>query len=141
IATINTNANGLQTSVSQVTSSVNEVSKTAQANMTAIDQNTKAIALKANQTSDDDLNKTVSSQTASLTVMNNAINTKVTSADVDKTIDGKGYVTKDFVESSLTQSAKSLSESIASVDGKVQNVTADVNGLQATVKNKADVSQ
>lgn len=141
IATINTSVNGLQTSVSQVTSSVNDISKTAQANKTAIDQNTKAIALKANQTSVDDLNKTVSSQTASLTVMNNAINTKVTSADVEKAIDGKGYVTKDFVESSLTQSAKSLSESIASVDGKVQNVTADVNGLQATVKNKADVSQ
>lgn len=141
IATINTNVNGLQTSVSQVTSSVNDVSKTAQANKTAIDQNTKAIALKANQTSVDDLNKAVSSQTASLTVMNNAISTKVTSADVEKAIDGKGYVTKDFVESSLTQSAKSLSESINSVDGKVQNVTADVNGLQATVKNKADVSQ
>lgn len=141
IATINTNVNGLQTSVSQVTSSVNDVSKTVQANKTAIDQNTKAIALKANQTSVDDLNKAVSSQTASLTVMNNAISTKVTSADVEKTIDGKGYVTKDFVESSLTQNAKSLSESISSIDGKVQNITADVNGLQATVKNKADVSQ
>lgn len=141
IATINTSVNGLQTSVSQVTSSVNDISKTAQANKTAIDQNTKAIALKANQTSVDDLNKTVSSQTASLTVMNNAINTKVTSADVEKAIDGKGYVTKDFVESSLTQSAKSLSESIASVDGKVQNITADLTGLQSTVKDKADQSQ
>lgn len=141
IATINTNVNGLQTSVSQVTSSVNDVIKTAQANKTAIDQNTKAIALKANQTSVDDLNKAVSSQTASLTVMNNVISTKVSSADVEKAIDGKGYVTKDFVESSLTQNAKSLSESISSIDGKVQNITADVNGLQATVKNKADVSQ
>lgn len=140
IATINTSVNDLQTSVSQVTSSVNDISKTAQANKTAIDQNTKAIALKANQTSVDDLNKTVSSQTASLTVMNNAINTKVTSADVEKAIDGKGYVTKDFVESSLTQSAKSLSESIASVDGKVQNITADLTGLQSTVKDKADQS-
>lgn len=141
IATINTNVNGLQTSVSQVTSSVNDVSKTAQANKTAIDQNTKAIALKANQTSVDDLNKTISSQTASLTVMNNAISTKVTSADVEKAIDGKGYVTKDFVESTINQSADKINESISNLNGDVQNVTKTVDGIQSTVKSKVDQSQ
>lgn len=141
IATINTNVNGLQTSVSQVTLSVNDVSKTAQANKTAIDQNTKAIALKANQTSVDDLNKAVSSQTASLTVMNNAISNKVTSADVEKAIDGKGYVTKDFVESTINQSADKINESISNLNGDVQNVTKTVDGIQSTVKSKVDQSQ
>lgn len=110
-------------------------------NSTQITQNKQAIALKASQADVDTLNNTVKSQSASLSVLNNQIATKVTSADVEKAIDGKGYVTKDFVESSLTQNAKSLSESISSIDGKVQNITADVNGLQSTVKNKADVSQ
>ncbi|MGK4106115.1 hypothetical protein AB0X64_02355 [Limosilactobacillus vaginalis] len=110
-------------------------------NQAAIEQNKKDIALKASQTSVDNLTNSVNSQAASLTVMNNAISTKVTSADVEKAINGKGYVTKDFVESSITQKANTLSESIASVNGQVQNVTASLDGLQSTVKAKADISQ
>lgn len=110
-------------------------------NSTQITQNKQAIALKASQTSVNDLANSVNSQSASLTVMNNAISTKVTSADVEKAINGKRYVTKDFVESSITQKANTLSESIASVNGQVQNVTASLDGLQSTVKGKADMSK
>lgn len=141
IATINTSVNGLQTSVNSFNSSVGELNKATQANSTAIEQNAKAIALKASQTSVNDLANSVNSQSASLTVMNNAISTKVTSADVEKAINGKGYVTKDFVESSITQKANTLSESIAKNDGQIQNITASIDGLQSTVKGKADISQ
>lgn len=141
IATINTSVNGLQTSVNSFNSSVGELNKATQANSTAIEQNAKAIALKASQTSVDNLTNSVNSQAASLTVMNNVISTKVSSADVEKAIDGKGYVTKDFVESSITQKANTLSESIAKNDGQIQNITASIDGLQSTVKGKADMSK
>ena len=110
-------------------------------NSTQITQNKSAIALKADQTVVDAVKNTVKSQSASLSVLNNQIATKVTSADVEKTIDGKGYVTKDFVESSITQKANTLSESIAKNDGQIQNITASIDGLQSTVKGKADISQ
>lgn len=141
IATINTSVNGLQTSVNSFNSSVGELNKATQANSTAIEQNAKAIALKASQTSVNDLANSVNSQSASLTVMNNVISTKVSSADVEKAIDGKGYVTKDFVESSITQKANTLSESIDKNDGQIQNITASLDGLQSTVKGKADMSK
>ena len=110
-------------------------------NSTQITQNKQAIALKASQADVDTLNNTVKSQSASLSVLNNQIATKVTSADVEKAIDGKGYVTKDFVESSITQKANTLSESIAKNDGQIQNITASIDGLQSTVKGKADMSK
>lgn len=141
IATINTSVNGLQTSVNSFNSSVGELNKATQANSTAIEQNAKAIALKASQTSVNDLANSVNSQAASLTVMNNAISTKVTSADVEKAIDDKGYVTKAIVESSINQKANQLTESIANLNGNVQNITATVDGLKTTVQGKADQSQ
>lgn len=126
---------------SATSSTYAELHSSIVSNQAAIEQNKKDIALKASQTSVDNLTNSVNSQAASLTVMNNAISTKVTSADVEKAINGKGYVTKGFVESSITQKANTLSESIASVNGQVQNVTASLDGLQSTVKGKADISQ
>lgn len=125
---------------SATSSAYAELHSSIVSNQAAIEQNKKDIALKASQTSVDNLTNSVNSQAASLTVMNNVISTKVTSADVEKAIDGKGYVTKDFVESSITQKANTLSESIASVNGQVQNVTASLDGLQSTVKDKVDSS-
>lgn len=141
IATINTSVNGLQTHVSNVDSTVSGLTKTVSANSTAIEQNQKSLALKANQTDVDQLNNSVKSQSASLTVLNNEIATKVTSSDVDKAIDGRGFVNQSFVESSIKQSSDKLTETIANLSGNVQNVTADLNGLQSTVKSKADQSQ
>lgn len=67
-------------------------------------------------------------------------------AEINTSVDGlstkvAGAVGKDFVESSIKQANDKINESITSIDGNIQNITADLNGVQATVKNKADVSQ
>lgn len=141
IADISTDVNGLHASVSKVDSSVNDLSKATQANTVAINETAKKVELKANQTAVDDLGNSVKSQAASLEVANNQLQTKASYADVERTIDGKGYVTKDVVESIVTQKADMLTESIASVNGRVQNITASIDGLQSTVKGKADMSK
>lgn len=141
-STTNSNAIiNINSAVSAAKSDADAALKTVSANSTAISQNQAAINLKADQATVDQLNNSVKSQAASLTVMNSAISTKVTSADVEQAIDSKGYVNKDFVESSITQSANQINESITDLKGNVQNVTADVHGLQTTVENKADQSQ
>ena len=66
--------------------------------------------------------------------------------EINTSVDGlstkvAGVVGKDFVESSIKQANDKINESITSINGNIQNITADLNGVQATVKNKADVSQ
>lgn len=66
--------------------------------------------------------------------------------EINTSVDGlstkvAGAVGKDFVESSIKQANDKINESITSINGNIQNITADLNGVQATVKNKADVSQ
>lgn len=74
------------------------------------------------------------------------INNQKQLTEINTSVDGlstkvAGAVGKDFVESSIKQANDKINESITSINGNIQNITADVNGLQATVKNKADVSQ
>ena len=66
--------------------------------------------------------------------------------EINTSVDGlstkvAGAIGKDFVESSIKQANDKINESITSINGNIQNITADLNGVQATVKNKADVSQ
>lgn len=74
------------------------------------------------------------------------INNQKQLTEINTSVDGlstkvAGAVGKDFVESSIKQANDKINESITSINGNIQNITADLNGVQATVKNKADVSQ
>lgn len=124
-------------------------------NTTAIDQNSKAIALKADQTTVDALNKTVTDNSAAVNVLNNEIKLKVDSTTVNKMIDDKGFTTAKQAQALVDQSANKLSSTITelkttvdkngnlinSTNDRLTNVTQAVDGLQTTVKDKANQSQ
>lgn len=127
----------------------------AAANATAIDQNSRSIALKADQTTVDKLNKTVTDNLAAVKVLNNEITSKVDSTTVNKLIDDKGFATTEQAQALIDQTANKISGTITdlkmTVDNngnlisttadRLTNVTQTVDGLQTTVKNKADQSQ
>lgn len=108
---------------------------------TEISNNTKEIQLKADSQTVNTINQTVQQQQAQQKIFADQITSKVSSADVEKMVDGKGFVTKDLVESSITQASGKINESITNLQGNLQNITADLTGLQSTVRDKADQSQ
>ena len=108
---------------------------------TEISNNTREIQLKADSQTVNMINQTVQKQQAQQKILADQITSKVSSADVEKMIDGKGFATKDLVESSITQASGKINETITNLQGNLQNITADLTGLQSTVKNKADQSQ
>lgn len=124
-------------------------------NTTAIDQNSKAIALKADQTTVDKINKTATDNSAAVNVLNNEIKFKVDSTTVNKMIDDKGFTTAKQAQALVDQSATKLSSTITelkttvdnngslinSTNDRLTNVTQAIDGLQTTVKDKANQSQ
>lgn len=138
-----------------LTTRMTSVEGKAAANTTAIEQNSKVIALKADQTTVDTLNKTVTDNSAAVKVLNGEITSKVDSTTVNKMIDDKGFATTNTVQSLVDQKASQISQTIAdvktTVDGngnaisatndKISNLTQAIDGFQTTVKNKADQSQ
>ena len=108
---------------------------------TEISNNTKEIQLKADSQTVNEINQTVQQQQAQQKILADQISSKVSSADVEKMVDGKGFATKDLVESSITQTSGKINETITNLQGNLQNVTADLTGLQSTVRDKADQSQ
>ena len=124
-------------------------------NATAIDQNSKLLALKADQTSVDKLNKTVTDNSAAVKILSGEMMSKVDSTTVNKLIDGKGFATTEQAQALIDQTANKISGTITdlkmtvdkngnliiSTNDKLTNVTQTLDGLQTTVKNKADQSQ
>lgn len=111
VARVSAAADSLSTRVTTVEG------KTA-ANSTAIDENAKAITLKADQTSVGALNKTVTDNSAAVSVLNDEIKLKVDSTTVNEMIDGKGFATTNTVQSLITQKAGTINESITNLDAK-----------------------
>ena len=122
-----------------------------QKNSTAIDQTNQKIGLKADQTEVDKIKNMATQNSSRLDVMANEISSKVTSTDVNNIVDKRGYATTSTVQSLITQKADTISETITSLDKKVgdnadatdkkiQEITASIDGVQSTVKNKADQS-
>lgn len=121
--------------------SVDNLNKTVSSQAGEIQANANGLLLKADKTVTDALNKSVQEQQAQQKVLADQINSKVSSADVEKLVDGKGFATKDLVESSITQASGKVNETITNLQGNLQNITADLTGLQSTVRDKADQSQ
>lgn len=105
------------------------------ANTTAIEQNKKAITLKADQTTVDKTNGTVQQLQSQLKVQADQINAKVSSSDLD----AKGYATQEYTQTQIKQTSDSWNANLTSVkDGLTQSYTnlhATVDGIQAQVYN------
>jgi hypothetical protein len=138
-ANISATQKQIEAKADQVT--VDNLNKTVSSQAGEIQANANGLLLKADKTVTDALNKSVQEQQAQQNILADQITSKVSSADVEKMIDGKGFATKDLVESSITQASGKINESITNLQGNLQNITADLTGLQSTVKNKADQSQ
>ncbi len=105
-------------------------------NTTAIEQNRKAITLKADQTTVDKANGTVQQLQSQLKVQADQINSKVSSSDLD----AKGYATQTYTQTQVKQTADAWNANLTSVkNGLTQsytNLSATVDGIQAEVYNK-----
>lgn len=105
------------------------------ANSTQIDQNKKAITLKADQTTVDKANGTVQQLKSQLKVQADQINSKVSSSDLD----AKGYATQEYTQTQIRQTSDSWNANLTSVkSGLTQSYTnlhATVDGIQAEVYN------
>ena len=138
-ANISATQKQIEAKADQVT--VDNLNKTVSSQAGEIQANANGLLLKADKTVTDSLNKSVQEQQAQQKVLADQIVSKVSSADVEKLVNGKGFATKDLVESSITQASGKINETITNLQGNLQNVTADLTGLQSTVKDKADQSQ
>ncbi len=113
-----------------------DIIASVQSNTTAIDQNSKQISLKADQTEVDNVKNTASSNSSRLDIMNNEIQSKVTSTDVNNIVDSKGYATTSSVQSMITQSAGSINETITNLTSKVNsNNGGGVNLVSGTIED------
>ncbi|MFR0559060.1 tail fiber domain-containing protein [Limosilactobacillus mucosae] len=110
-------------------------------NSTAIEQNKKAIALKADQTTVDKANGDVQQLQAQLKVQADQIATKVSSSDLD----AKGYATQTYTQTQIKQASDSWNANLTSVKNgltdKYTNLHATVDGIKGTVATKADQSE
>lgn len=104
-------------------------------NSAAIEQNKKAIALKADQTTVDKTNGDVQQLQAQLKVQADQIATKVSSSDLD----AKGYATQTYTQTQIKQTADSWNANLTSVQNGLTksytNLHATVDGIQAQVYN------
>lgn len=112
------------------------------ANTTAIEQNKKAIALKADQTAVNKINGTVNQLQSSLTVQAGQIQSKVSASDVPGML--KGYATQEYTQSLVTQKADDWNVNLTKLKNNTQtsltNLSATVDGIKSTVATKADQS-
>lgn len=104
-------------------------------NSAAIDQNKKAIALKADEKTVNKTNETVQQLQAQLKVQSDQIDSKVSSSDLD----AKGYATQTYTQTQIKQTADSWNANLTSVKngltGKYTNLHATVDGIQTQVYN------
>lgn len=131
IASVNATADKINASIKDQDGRISTVEQTAKGIQATIgNQQNDINTIKQEATG---MKETITNNQKQLTEINTSVDglsTKVA-----------GAVGKDFVESSIKQANDKINESITSINGNIQNITADLNGVQATVKNKADVSQ
>ena len=110
-------------------------------NSAAIDQNKKAIALKADEKTVNKTNETVQQLQAQLKVQSDQIAAKVSSSDLD----AKGYATQTYTQTQIKQTADQWNANLTSVKNgltdKYTNLHASVDGIQAQVYNSDGTSK
>ena len=105
-------------------------------NSAAIDQNKKAIALKADQTTVDKTNGDVAQLKSQLKVQADQIASKVSSSDLN----AKGYATQTYTQTLVKQTADTWNLNLTNVKNDevkdVANLNASIDGIKADVYNK-----
>ena len=105
-------------------------------NTTAIDENSKAIKLKADATEVNNLKGTVNSHSASINLFSNQLKSMVTESKVNDIINGKGFATQSTVQSLIDQKAGTINESITNLTNKlVNNNGGGVNLVSGTIED------
>ena len=108
-------------------------------NTTAIDENSKALKLKADATEVNNLKGTVNSHSASINLFSDQLKSMVTESKVNDIINGKGFTTQSTVQSLIDQKAGTINESITKLSNDTvthfQSITASLDGLQTNVTN------
>lgn len=148
IATLQADAKTLTSKMSSVQGDISTLQQTAKdtdakitANSTAIDQNKKAIALKADEETVNKTNGDVAQLKAQLKVQADQIAAKVSSSDLD----AKGYATQTYTQTQIKQTADSWNANLTSVQNdltdKYTNLHTTVDGIKGTVATKADQSE
>lgn len=136
IATLQADAKTLISQISTLQQTAEGTDAKITANTTAIEQNKKAIALKADQTTVDKTNGTVQKLQAQLRVQADQIATKVSSSDLN----AKGYATQTYTQTQIKQASDSWNANLTSVQNSLTdsytNLHATVDGIQAQVYNK-----
>lgn len=148
-------ANEAKQNIADALKKVTDLGTQVNKNQTDIEQTKESVALKADQTAVDDIKKTVTDNTAAVQVLNDEVKSKVDSTTVNEIVDGKGYTTAETAQALIDQTANKISGTITSLKATVDkngnlissasdqlsNFTQALDGLQTTVKNKADQSQ
>ena len=101
-------------------------------NTTAIDENSKAIKLKADATEVNNLKGTVTSHSASINLFSDQLKSMVTESKVNDIINGKGFTTQNTVQSLIDQKSNTISESIVKLSNDVRNNGGGINLLRST---------
>ncbi|WP_302499860.1 hypothetical protein [Limosilactobacillus reuteri] len=102
-----------------------------QKNTTAIDENSKAIKLKADATEVNNLKGTVNSHSASINLFSDQLKSMVTESKVNDIINGKGFATQSYTQSIVNQKADQWNTTIAGLTQQLNN-SSDVNLAEKT---------
>lgn len=136
IATLQADAKTLISQISTLQQTAEDTDAKITANTTAIEQNKKAIALKADQTTVDKTNGTIQKLQSQLRVQADQIATKVSSSDLN----AKGYATQTYTQTQIKQASDSWNANLTSIQNSLTdsytNLHATVDGIQAQVYNK-----
>lgn len=100
-------------------------------NSTAIDENSKAIKLKADATEVNNLKGTVNSHSASINLFSNQLKSMVTESKVNDIINGKGFATQSYTQSIVNQKSNQWNATIVGLTQQINN-SSDVNLAQKT---------
>lgn len=106
------------------------------ANTTAIEQNKQAIALKADQTTVDKINGTVSQMQSTLTVQAGQIQEKVTSSQVTGML--AGYATQDYTQSLVTTTSNNWNLNLTNLKTDVDAIKANGGGVNLLTGTSKD---
>lgn len=155
VAKVSTTVDDVNSKLSGISEKVDDVDGKVAKNQTELDQTRKALNLKADQTTVDNVKKTANDNSAALGVLSTEIKSKVDSTTVDKLINSKGFTTSQTVQTLISQKADSINQTISAVKAtvdqngktisttsdKVSNLSQTIDGLQTTVKDKVSQSQ
>lgn len=100
-------------------------------NTTAIDENSKAIKLKADATEVNNLKGTVNSHSASINLFSDQLKSMVTESKVNDIINGKGFATQSYTQSIVNQKSDQWNATIVGLTQQINN-SSDVNLAQKT---------